>query len=455
MKIAIIFPRYKYVSGDVPLGVCYLASCLKQKTNAEIDVIDTTFHKDKNVIKDLLNKKQYDLIGISSMSSMIDDAFWIAEFVKKNNPNTFIIIGGPHPTVLSSDTINNPNVDAICIGEGEITFTELIENNGNPENIKGIWYKSGKEIIKNKPREPVPDLNTIPYPSLDLIDMDNYTKCWFQMDSVKKKLKGVNILSSRGCPYNCSFCQPTLRSIFGRVVRKRSAKNIIGELKKLKETYGIKAFSFLDETFVFDKPWVMKFCDLLIKEQLGLIWACNTRANLVDEEMFAKMKEAGVRKIYMGIESGTQRILDDIYHKGITLKQIKDAVKIFKKLKLRVQGYFMIGAPTETKKEVWDTIKLAVSLPIDEATFSVTTPMPGTHLWNETKEKISKRVADFDYYKASVYQEGVTLPEKKIERLRRIALLSFYLSPKRLSNTIRGFLSITEFRKSLLKLKRF
>ena len=206
MKIAIIFPRYKYIAGDVPLGVCYLASYLKEKTNAEIDVIDTTFHKDRNAIKDLLNKKQYDIVGISSMSSMIADAFWIADLVKKKNSSTFVIIGGPHPTVLPSDTIANSNVDAICIGEGETTFAELVEKKGNPENVDGLWYKFGKGIVKNNPRAPIPNLDVVPHPALDLIDMNNYIKCWFQMDSVKKKLKGINIIASRGCPYNCEFC---------------------------------------------------------------------------------------------------------------------------------------------------------------------------------------------------------------------------------------------------------
>ncbi|MBN1645146.1 B12-binding domain-containing radical SAM protein [Candidatus Woesearchaeota archaeon] len=454
MNIALIFPRYKYVSGDVPLGVCYLAAYLRKYANLEIDVIDTTFHSDKDEINKVLNKK-YDLVGISAMSSMIDDAFWIAKITKEKNPKTFVIIGGPHATVLPEETLKNPCIDAVCIGEGELTFAELVKNKGNPKGITGIWYKSGEGVIKNNFRKPIADLDDVPRPALDLVSMDKYIKCWFQMDSVKKKLKGVNIIASRGCPYNCSYCQPTLRRIFGQVVRKRSAKNIIEELKLLKEEYGIKAFSLVDDTFVFDRDWVMEFCDLLIKENLDLMWACNSRANLVNEQMFAKMKQAGLKKIYMGIESGTQRILDDIYHKGITLKQINDAVKILKKLKLRVQGYFMIGAPTETRKEVWNTIKLAISLPIDEATFSVTTPLPGTRLWDETKEKVSRRVEDFDYYKASVYKKGVTLPEKKINRLRRFALLSFYLSPKRLPNTIKGFLSVTEFRKSLMKLKRF
>jgi radical SAM superfamily enzyme YgiQ (UPF0313 family) len=456
MKIALIFPRYKYVSGDVPLGLCYLAAYLK-KNNKEvvIDFFDTTFHKDKTVLKDILSTKKYDLVGISSMSIMINDAFDIAKCIKEINSDTFVIFGGPHPTVLPAETIVNPYLDAICIGEGENTFEELIRNKGNPEGIAGIWYKKGKEIIKNSPRGPIQDLDTVPFPALDLVDMEKYIAYWFQLDSVKKGLKGINIIASRGCPYNCSYCQPTLRKIFGKVVRKRSAKNIVAELKILKDKYKIDAFNLVDDTFVFNKQWVMEVCDLLLNAGLNLQWGCNSRANLVDEELFTKMKEAGLRKVFMGVESGSQRILDDIYQKGITLEQIKNSARILKKLKLKVQGYFMLGAPTETLQEVWSTIKLAVSLPIDEATFSVTTPLPGTNLWDKTKEHIEKNVSEFDYYKTSVYSKKITLPEKRINRLKRIAFLSFYLSPRRLPNTIKGFLSPAEFKKSLMKLKRF
>lgn len=454
MKVAVIFPRYKYISGDVPLGICYLASYLRENSDAEIELIDTTFHKDKQVIKDLLLKNKYDIIGISTMSSMIEDTIWIVEFIKKNHPSTFVIVGGPHPTILPDETINNPNVDAICLGEGEITFTEFVNNNGRPEGINGLWYKSGSEIIKNPPRMPIHDLDILPFPAFDLIDINNYLKYWFQLDSVKKGLKGINILATRGCPYTCSYCQPTLHRMFGKVIRKRSAKNVVNELKILKQKYNIDAFNFLDETFVFDKPWVIDVCNKLIEAKLNLFWGCNTRADLVNEEMFTKMYDSGLRKVYMGIESRSQRILDEVYQKRITIKQIKESAAILKKLKFKVQGYFMIGAPTETEKEIWSTIWFAISLPIDEATFSITTPFPGTYLWDKTKEYINKKVSEFDYYKTNVYS-GITLPAKKINRLKRIAFLSFYLSPQRLPNTIKSFLTITEFKKSLMKLRRF
>lgn len=455
MKVGIIFPRYKYPSSDIPLGVCYLAAHIRKATNAEVDLFDTTFHKNKSVIKDIILKKKYDIIGISAMSSMIEDAFDIAKFIKKNNPKTFIIIGGPHATVLPTETIKNQYIDGICIGEGEITFAELIQKKGNPVGVNGIWYKSGNKIIKNRPRAPIENLNILPFPALNLINIEKYLKYCFQMDSVKRGLRGINLIASRGCPYDCSYCQPTLRKIFGIKVRKRSAKNIVNELKYLKNEYDITSFSFVDDTFVFDKNWVIEVCDLMKKEKLNLIWSCNSRANLVDEEMFTKMKNAGLRKVYMGIESGTQRILDEIYQKRITITNIREATKKLKKIKLKIQGYFMLGAPTETEKEIWKTIKLAVSLPIDEATFSITTPLPGTHLWDKTKEYVKKNVAEFDYYKISVYSKKIALSAKRIKRLKRIAFLSFYLSPRRLPNTIRGFLSLNEFKKSLMKLKRF
>jgi len=225
--------------------------------------------------------------------------------------------------------------------------------------------------------------------------------------------------------------------IFGSVVRKRSTRNIVDELKFLKTRYGITAFDLVDDTFVFDKKWVIDVCRNLIGEKLDLLWSCNSRANLVDEEMFSKMRESGLRKVCMGMESGNQRVLDEIYQKGITIEQVKISVAILKRLKLKVQGYFMLGAPTETEKEIWKTIRFAVSLPIQEATFSITTPLPGTYLWDKTKQYINKKVSEFDYYKTSVYSGGITLSEKKLNWLKRIAFISFYVTTQ--ANSRSGF----------------
>ncbi|MDD3985487.1 MAG: radical SAM protein [Methanobacterium sp.] len=455
MKIALIFPRYKYPSGDAPLGIAYIASYLRKnaKNIEELEIIDTTFHKNKNEIKEILLKKKYDIVGFSVMTTMYKDAVWIAEYIKKIHPKTIMVFGGPHATILSEDTIKEPCVDIISIGEGEKTFYEIIKNKGNCKNIKGIWYKKNGKIIKNKKREPIKNLDTLPFPAYDLLPMDKYMKNWFQLDSVSTNLKGINIITSRGCPFQCTYCQPTLFKIFGNVIRKRSSENIIKELIFLKKNYNINAFMFNDDTLVFNKDWVHKTCDLLISKKINLLWGCNSRANLIDENLFKKMKLAGLKKVNIGMESGSQRILDEVYHKKIKISDIEKAVKIMNKLEIKVQGYFMLGAPGESMQEIKKTIDFAKNLKINEVTFSITTPLPGTYLYDMTKDKINKKITDFDYYKNSVYSSK--LGEKRLQWLKKQAILSFYLNPKRILDTLKSFMDLQGIKKNLIKLKRF
>lgn len=451
MRVGLLFPRYKYPSGDTPLGILYIASTLKNN-GISVDLIDTTFLKNDDVIKKFYSK-EYSFIGIFTMTTMIKDVLRIAGSIKKNNPSAKIIVGGPHPTVMPEETITHKCIDAVSIGEGEETFLEISQKNSF-KDVKGIWYKEGEKIIKNPPREPIKNLDELPFPAYELIDMKKYMKNWFAMDSVALGLKGCNIITSRGCPYDCTYCQPTLRTLFGTKVRKRSPKNIVGELEMLKKRYKINAFSFVDDTFVFDKVWVEQICNLMIKRNLNLIWSCNARANLVDETLFRLMKGAGLRKVFMGIESGSQRILDEIYNKGITVKQVTEAVRILKKVGLKIQGYFMMGAPTETLKEINQTIKFASNLDIDEATFSITTPLPKTHLYEKTKEMINKDIADFDYYKNYVYKNK-KFSQRKLDLLKKKAYLKFYLHPKRIFSTLKQFMSIISIKRVFAKLKRF
>ncbi|MFH1210174.1 MAG: radical SAM protein [archaeon] len=456
IKAALVFPRFKYPSGDPPLGISYIHSYIKRKTGLDMDIYDTTF--EKNPIEHLKNSfknNKYDLIGISLMTSMLKDALNVAKIIKEINPSTKIIFGGPHPTVMPYETLMNKYVDAVIIGEGELTFLDLINNNGNFSDIKGIWYKKNNKIIKNNPRLPLKNLDELGFPLLEKLPMEKYIKVWFQLELSIGKKRGSNIIMSRGCPYNCSYCQPTLKTLFGNYVRSRSAKSVIEELKYLKKKFDINSFFFQDDTFAFNKKNIFELCDLMIKEKLNLIWGCNIRVDLVEEDLLKKMKEAGLKKLAVGIESASQRILDTIYNKGITIKQVERAVDIISKLGLECRGYFMIGAPTETVEEIEETIKFAKKLKINEATFSITTPLPHTNLYENTKNMIDREISDFDYYKTPVYKGDNILSPKKLKWLKRKALLEFYLSPRIIKRTLKSCFYPPELKTTLYKLKRF
>lgn len=438
----------------MPLGLGYIAACIKSRCpDACLNVVDTTFFDaPMKKIEKALGRSAYDLVGFSVMTTMIKESLAIAAFIKENSPHTRIVFGGPHPTVMPSETLAQPQVDAVVLAEGEQTAVEIVQKKGDFTGIPGIWYKDNGRIVKNPPRPFCLDLDSIPFPERDLFPVEQYIANNAGMDSVDPSLRCLGILASRGCHYRCSYCQPTLNRIFGKKVRIRSPENIIAELAELKSRYRIDSFMFEDDTFIIRKQWVHDFCDALIKSGLKMQWFCNVRANLVEYDMIRHMYDAGLRKVGIGIESGSQRVLDEIYTKDITIEQVCSAVSLISSLGIKIQGYVMLGAPTETRAEILETIRFTTALDIDEAAFSITTPLPQTTLYNKSRELIDKDVTEFDYYKTSVYRSTGECSPDEIERLKRRAYLVFYFSHRRLLKTIRTLCAV---RKMLKRLKRF
>jgi radical SAM superfamily enzyme YgiQ (UPF0313 family) len=458
MNVALIFPRTRYPSGQPPLGILYLAAYLRRESDAQVEVIDQTFRKDPfEYLRQALSAKRYDLVGVSVMTSMLRDAERASKLARATNPQALIIWGGPHATVLPDDVLTLPHVDAVALGEAEETMLELVQNGGDPTGVAGLWHKTADgQIVRNPPRPLIQDLSSLPWPDRDLVDMKTYARAWYSLTAADPTLMGTSVITTRGCPYNCTYCQPTLRQLFGKKVRRRSVDDVLDELAHLKEHYNLNAFMFEDDTFIIHRPWVKEFAARLKEMNLGFNWGCNVRADLVSRELLQPMIEAGLVQINMGIESGTQRILDQIYDKRITIQDVRKAVDLAKELGLKVGGYFMIGAPTETEAEIERTIRFAANLPIDEAAFNITTPLPGTHLWDQTHDLVGGNIAEFDYYHTSVYNSPQVLPAQKLQWLKRKAYLRFYLlSPRRVSNVLKWSTSLLGIHKMMLRMKRF
>ncbi|MBC8428832.1 MAG: radical SAM protein, partial [FCB group bacterium] len=340
----------------------------------------------------------------------------------------------------------------VYAGEGEIAFERFLSGE-DFKDIPGACYMKDGTIHRNEGLLVTEDLDTILIPDRSIFEMDNYFDTWYSMDRVDPSLRGTSIMATRGCPFKCTFCQPTLSEIFGKKIRKRSPESIIEELKYLKTAYNINAFMFEDSTFILDKKWVHEICDSMIKEELNLKWCCNVRADLLTAELIDHMKEAGLSKINMGVESASQRVLDDIYHKGITINGVKNALRLAKEREIFVQGYFMLGAPGETVEEMKMTIKFAASEPFDDALFDITTPFPHTEIWEQTKELINRDYSDFDCFHTSVYTlEGIT-PEG-IERMKKMAFWKFYMHPSRIFTTLKTLLGPKYLKRTLLKARR-
>lgn len=463
MKIILIYPRMKYPSGDPPLGVAYIASYIREKVNnVDVKIIDTTFNSSFEFVKRKLKKENPEIVGIYATTNMIKDAYKIAKIAKRYAK--LVVLGGPHPSVLPKETFRECKfIDVIVVGEGEYSFLKIIQTFKKTKNLQVLtkipntYVYIKKSIKSSKKRYFIKNLDTIPFPAWDLLDMNKYIINWFQMDSVSPKLKGTSILASRSCPFNCYFCQPVLKTMFGNTIRTRSPENIVDELIELRKQYKINSFIFQDDTFLIDKQHVNKFCDLLRENDLSFLWGFNTRVDLFqnqDEKLIKKMYNCGLRLVCIGIESGSQRVLNDIYNKGIKLNQVEKTVTTLKKYGINVRGFFIIGAPTETTKEIIQTIRLATNLKLNEATFSIFSPLPGTYLYNLTKEKGWKTKDDwneYDYYAHTGLSSG-NLNEKRLRFYQRLAFILFYLHPNRCKYLLNSFKTP---KRSLLKIKTY
>jgi radical SAM superfamily enzyme YgiQ (UPF0313 family) len=455
MKVALVFPRFRYRSGDPPLGLGYLAAAIQDKPGMQVDILDTTFESDPiRFLAEAFRKTRYDIVGISLMSSMVSAGKIVALLAKRANYECKVVIGGPHPSVRPEDSLADDNVDAICIAEGEKTFSDLVDNFPEFEGLDGIWFKSGKDFVRGKPARAVSEIDSFSPPAWHLFPMQTYLRNWFQMDSVAAAGPGTSIMASRGCPNNCSFCQPTLRKLFGPVLRKRSPESIAAEISGLVRDFDLNSFMFQDDTFTIDPIWAIAVAKAVHAKNPQVLWACNVHANTVTKELLEELHGYGLRKINMGIESASQRILDEVYNKKTTVEQVKQTVRLAKQINLIVQGYFMLGAPGETLDEINQTIRLACKLPLDDATFSITTPLPGTILHSKTSRMIGRGPTDYDYYSKPVYRSGNVLLPDKLKSLKKKAYLEFYLSPRRWKNLARHLFLSGEPAKALAKLRR-
>lgn len=455
MNIALVFPRLNSRSGDPPLGLGYLASNLPSSPEVRVTLVDGTFLRSAEEFHARIGDARPDLVGIYFDTMSYERGIEAAKRAKAMN--AFVVAGGPHATILPETLVEH--ADVVAVGEGERTFAEIVHGAATRDlgGIRGICYKEGGRIVTTAPREPVANLDGLKFPERRLFDMEKYAATWHYLDILGMKIKGTTVVASRGCPFRCTYCQPTLVKLFGERLRMRSPANIVSEIKELKRDYGIGGIFFHDDTLTVNRRWLDELCDRFIADRLEILWACNTRADISDERVFKRMYEAGVRYLHIGAESGSQRILDDVYRKRIRLEDITTTIAAARKAGIRAGCFFMLGAPTETREELRETIRFASSLDIDEATFNITTPLPGTYLYDMVKGlgyKISDNYTDFNYYSRRAFEDP-GIGTGALKKFQRRALFSFYLRPRRWAYILRHFTSPGGIPKLVTKVRRF
>ncbi|OQX62359.1 MAG: hypothetical protein B5M56_06630 [Desulfococcus sp. 4484_241] len=459
-NVVIIFPRFRYKSGDIPIGVASLAAFVRERIdNISLAVLDTTFSPSFSYVERFLSRRRPEIVGIFMDVLMAEDAARVAAIAKRYGAT--IIAGGPHATMAPEAVLAEDGFDAVCIGEGEETFKDYIETFYGDKKfgkVKGIWFKQDGVVHKTPRRDFIENIDTLPRPAFDMFDMERYIRIFIQMDSYDPALRGVSLTVSRGCPYNCTFCQPTVHKTLGRKVRIRSPRSVVEDLKYLKSRYRIECFYLSDDLITVLKDWLVEFCTLLEDERICLPWGCNTRVDTIDYDMMLMMKKAGLVKLKVGIESITERIRNGLYNKGISRQQILETLANARRLDIQVTGFIMVGAPTETAAEVWNTIRFAATSSLDEMVLSVTTPFPGSALYDYVVAKgwrLPKRFRLYNYYQVRrprMSEDQIT--NTRLFVYKKVANAYFYLHPRRIRKTIHSVMGGAWLRKLLIKLRR-
>lgn len=369
----------------VPLGTLYLVSIL-ENNGFKVEFKDYQLFNieksiDSNLFLNFLLDISSNVIAISCLCSSLLTVLPAVQKLKEIHPEKIIILGGPGASGLADRILKYfPSVDIVVKGEGEVTIVDLMNKmtNGSLKTVEGISYIEKDEIFNNPPRKRIENLDEIPFPAYHKLDFDKYV--------TNERPFPVGIITARGCPFKCTFCD--VAPMWGREVYTRSIENVIEEIKFLYEKYNQKISGFEDDTFVLSKKRVLKFCSEFKKEELDIKWGCHGRIDLMDTNLMKNMYESGCNQIYYGIESGSNRILD-IIKKGFKIEKALKVVTESKKFFEDVTASFMWGFPFETRTDMYDTIiaMRIMSKAGAKVQMHLLGPLPFSSMYNEWTSK--------------------------------------------------------------------
>jgi radical SAM superfamily enzyme YgiQ (UPF0313 family) len=378
-------------SGWISHGLAILGACARE-AGFEVDLIDLRALKDWEHFGKEIQARKPDVVGLTMMSVDYNPVIRCIEIVKEVSPTTITVIGGAHPTVALAEVIDNPKIDHIVTHEGEITFVELLkalERGEKPEHVL-----QGEK----------PDLDAMPFADRDLF-LNEWRKAGYTDESPEIPLGNlqkpfVTVIAGRGCIYNCSFCQPAEKILFGGKVRRRSVANVIGELKYLYDKYHFKSLLIHDDCLTEDRKWVAEFVEAYKANGFTQPFYCQSRADIIvkNPDMVKLMRSVGLSGFFIGFESGNQRVLNFL-RKGTTVEQNIEAGRFCHELGIKVWANYMMGLPTETEAEVLDTVKMLKKIDPDYYSPAFYTPHPGSDLFTYCQENGLSLITDHDSYR--------------------------------------------------------
>jgi len=432
MKILLVRPVSDTYIISPPIGLGYIAAAIR-KTGINPHILDCA--KERLTLpgfRNFIENFKADIIGFQVWSCDLPQVQQSLKIIKEHNKKTVTIIGGAHPSGDPQESLKYfTEADFGFRGEGERGIALLIRKllGDDPiefESIPGLIWRNNNEI-KFNPLSLVTDLDSLGFPAWDLMPPNEYPYAPHQ--GFAKAFPIAPIISTRGCPFDCSFCAS--HSINGRKVRFRTVGHVLEEMDLLQNEYGVKEFHFEDDNFTISKEYVKKFCNALKKRGIDTYWHCSSgiRLDSLDVETLRIMKDSGCYTFTVAIESGSDRVLK-LMRKNLSVETVRKQIKMMNQAGCKPTGLFMIGFPGETRDEIKQTIKFAKSLDIKRAQFAIFHPMPGSKIWDELKARGRLQALDWSKIKPSEVAYLSNISEKKLKRYQRNAFLTFHLRPR-------------------------
>jgi len=430
MEVLLVNPpdiasKYKDVLGLTapPLGLAYIGAVLEEN-DVKVTILDApALDMDFQGYQRELANKHVDLLGVQTTTPTVKQALAVGKITKELHPECTVTMGGYHATFMPEQVLENDFVDVVVRNEGEYATLELvdaIENDKPLRNIDGINYRDGDRIVETPKRRPIEDLDALPFPARHLLPMSEY-----MLFGRKQVL--ATMICSRGCPMGCSFCASS--AMHGRRVRFRSPENAADEMEQVVDDYKVRMVGFMDDTFTLFPKWVDSFCKGIISRGIDVVWGCTARVDRFNKELLSQMWKAGCRTLLFGVESGNQKILDNV-QKGTKVGQAKRAFKTAKDIGMHTIASMTLGMPGESKTTIDETIGFAKRVNPDYALFSLATPYPGTKFYELASKMGLIRIKDWTHFTLlTPVIETVDLTLRELQDTQREAFKEFYLRP--------------------------
>ena len=455
----------------IHMGLGYLAGSLLAH-GYEVEIWDAAVEADRETLDQKLSRDPFDIVGVSAPTPLINNAWESAAVAKKHGAIT--ILGGPHLTLQPHESMQKPQVDLVVRGEAEYTIIEILRalenetsgksqsahrksenppsSNGqsktqNPKsfdpaagwpNILGLSWRNAEGKIMHNPDRPLPDdIDAIPFPAHHMFKIDRYTNLNPLTDGLDMHARAYTIVTSRGCPYKCTYCS---KPITGDTWRGRSVDNVIAEWSWLVKDLGATEIGITDDIWNLDKERAKALCRALVKAKLNHVpWVTihGMKVNNTDEELFKLMKQAGCKRVGFGVENGDDWMLRHVIKKGQTVDMVRRAFKWAKQARLQTMGFFIFGMPGETEESMEKTIRLAMELDPDLAHFMMAAPFPGTEMWETLVKHGNVFSHEMDWSQLAIQDNQAhfafgDLAKETVERKWHEAHRRFYLRPKRM-----------------------